>query len=133
MTTDEAKGRLYDTTLFVGVFRRRAAIKALAQRPDASGVVALAQALREGHPERGRIRSVLRKLLPLRDNNKIAALWAQWAQAPDPELAKIVADLGCPSGRTQDARFVRAVRRSPRKFPQWIAEYCFRMSLLSKH
>ncbi len=109
MTTDEAKGRLYDTTLFVGVFRRRAAIKALAQRPDASGVVALAQALREGHPERGRIRSVLRKLLPLRDNNKIAALWAQWAQAPDPELAKIVADLGCPSGRTQDARFVRAV------------------------
>ncbi len=109
MTTDKAKDRLYDTTLLVGVFRRRTAIKTLAQMPDTSGVVALARALREGHPERRRIRSVLRKLLPLRDNNKITALWAEWAQAPDPELAKIVSALGCPSGRTQDARFVRAV------------------------
>ncbi len=109
MTTDEVRSRLYDTTLLVGVFRRRAAIKALVQMPDPSGVVALARALHEGHPERGRIRSVLRKLLPLRDNSKIAALWAQWAQAPDPELAKILSALGCPSGRTQDARFVRAV------------------------
>ncbi len=109
MTTDAAKDRLYDTTLLVGVFRRRAAIKALVQRPDTSGVVALVQALREGHPECGRIRSVLRQLLPLRDNNKIAALWDEWAQAPDPELANVLSALGAPSGRTQDARFVRAV------------------------
>ena len=109
MTIEEAKDRLYDTTFLIGAFRRRAAIKALAEVPDSSGVVALAQALHERHPEYGRIRNVLRQLSPLRDDHKIAALWAQWAQAPEPELAKILSALGWPSECTQDARFVRAV------------------------
>ncbi len=109
MTKDEVKGRLYDTTFFIGAFRRRAAIKALAEGSDSAGVVALAQALQERHPDHKRIRRVLRQLSALRDDHKIAALWAQWAQAPDPELAKILSTLGCPSGYTQDARFVRAV------------------------
>ena len=97
MTIEEAKDRLYDTTFLIGAFRRRAAIKALAEVPDSSGVVALAQALHERHPEYGRIRNVLRQLSPLRDDHKIAALWAQWAKAPDPELAKILSALGWPS------------------------------------
>jgi hypothetical protein len=109
VTTDDAKHRLYDTTFLIGAFRRRSAIKALATGPDSLGVVTLAQALREGHPEYGRIRSALRQLSPLRDDNKIAALWDAWAQAPDPELAKILSALGWPSEYTQDARFVRAV------------------------
>lgn len=109
MTADEAKDRLYDTTFLIGGLRRRAAIKALAEAPDSSGVIALAQALQEGHPEDGRIRSVLRQLSPLRDGKKIAALWAEWAQAPSPGLARILAALGWPPGGTLDARFVRAV------------------------
>ncbi len=109
MTKGEAKSRLYDSTFLIGAFRRRSAIKALADEPDSSGIVTLAQALQEGHPEYRRIRNVLRQLSPLHDDHKIAALWAQWAQAPDPVLAKILSALGCPSGYTQDARFVRAV------------------------
>src|SRR5674476_722213 len=70
VTTDEAKDRLYDTTFLIGAFRRRSAIKALAEGPDSSGVVALAQALQEGHPEYGRIRRVLRQLSALRDDHK---------------------------------------------------------------
>ena len=108
MTADEAKHRLYDTTFLIGVLWRRAAIKALAEVPDSSGVIALAQALREGHPEDGRIRSVLRQLSPLRDGKKIAALWAEWAQAPGPGLARILSALGWPPGGTLEARFVRA-------------------------
>ena len=109
MTADEAKHRLYDTTFLIGALRRRAAVKVLAEAPDSSGVIALAQALQEGHPEGGRIRIVLRRLSPLRDVKKIAALWAEWAQAPDPVLARILSALGWPPGATQDARFVRAV------------------------
>lgn len=109
MTTDEAKDRLYATTFLIGAFRRCSAIKALAEGPDSSGVVVLARALQEGHPESGRIRSVLRQLSPLRDDNKIAALWAQWAHAPDPELARVLCALGWPSEYAQDARLVRAV------------------------
>jgi len=109
VTTDEAKGRLYDTTFLIGAFRRRSAIKALAEGPDSAGVVALAQALQERHPDHRRIRRVLRQLSALRDDHKIAALWAAWAQAPGPELAKILSALGWPSECTQDARFVRAV------------------------
>ncbi len=108
MTADEAKHRLYDTTFLFGALRRRAAIKALAEVPDPSGVIALAQALREGHPEYGRILSVLRQLSPLRDEKKIAALWAEWAQAPGPGLARILSALGWPPGGTLEARFVRA-------------------------
>lgn len=109
MTADEAKYRLYDTTFLIGALKRRAAIKTLAEGPDSFGVIALAQALHEGHPEHRRIESVLRRLSPLRDDKKIAALWAEWAQAPDPALARILAALGWPPGCTQDARFVRAV------------------------
>ena len=109
MTADEAKDRLYDTTFLFGALRRRAAIKALAEVPDSSGVIALAQALQEGHPQDGRIRSVLRQLSPLRDEKKIAALWAEWAQAPGPRLASILSALGWPLGGSLEARFVRAV------------------------
>lgn len=109
MTADEAKDRLYDTTFLFGALRRRAAIKALAEVPDSSGVIALAQALQEGHPQDGRIRSVLRQLSPLRDEKKIAALWAEWAQAPGPGLASILSALGWPLGGSLEARFVRAV------------------------
>ncbi|MDP2708009.1 MAG: hypothetical protein Q8O70_10975, partial [Burkholderiales bacterium] len=109
MTADEAKDRLYDTTFLIGALWRRAAIKALAGGPDSSGVIALAQALQEGHPEAGRILSALRQLSPLRDGKKIAALWAEWAQAPGPGLARILAALGWPPGGTLEARFVRAV------------------------
>ncbi len=109
MTADEAKHRLYDTTFLIGALRRRAAIKALAAGPDSSGVIALAQALQEGHPEDARILSVLRQLSPLRDDKKIAALWAEWAHAPSPGLARILSALGWPPGCTLDARFVRAV------------------------
>ena len=109
MTADEAKDRLYDTTFLFGALRRRAAIKALAGVPDLSGVIPLAQALREGHPQGGRIRSVLCQLSPLRDGKKIAALWTEWAQAPGPGLASILSVLGWPPGATLEARFVRAV------------------------
>ena len=109
MTADEAKDRLYDTTFLIGALWRRAAIKALAEGPDSSGVIALAQALQEGHPEDGRILSVLRKLSPLRDGKKIAALWAQWAQAPSPGLARILSALGWPPVGTLETRIVRAV------------------------
>ena len=109
MTADEAKHRLYDTTFLIGALWRRAAIRALAEEPDASGMFALAQALREGHPEGGRILSVLRQLSPLGDGKKIAALWAAWAQAPGPGLARILSALGWPPGGTLDARLVRAV------------------------
>lgn len=109
MTTDEAKSRLYDTTFLIGAYRRRSAIKALTSVADASGVVALAQALHEGHPEQARIGRVLQRLSPLTDGHKIAALWAQWAQAPNTELATVLSALGWPSEQAQDARLVRAV------------------------
>ena len=52
---------------------------------------------------------MLRQLSPLRDGKNIAALWAEWAQAPSPGLARILSALGWPPGGTLETRFVRAV------------------------
>ena len=40
MTTSDDKNRLYDSTFAIGAFRRRAAIKALAESTDPAATIA---------------------------------------------------------------------------------------------
>ncbi len=110
MTMQEAKAKLYDTTVLLGMFRRRAAIKELAGSADPAGVVALAEALgKGGHPDAGRIADALRHLSAERDADKVKALWVGWAATPTPALASILEGLGWPPAQPVDSRLARAV------------------------
>lgn len=109
MTTNDARSRLYDSTFAIGAFRRRAAIKALAESPDPSAAVALAEALGKGHPNADRIADALLQLSAERDGEKVKALWMDWARAPTVPVAAVLARLGWPAGHAVDARLARDV------------------------
>lgn len=74
MTLEEAKRKLYDTTFLLGRFRRRAAIRELAETSDPAGVAILAEALGRNHPNAKAIVTLLRGLSPERDADKLAAV-----------------------------------------------------------
>lgn len=109
MGIETAKARLYDTAFIVGPFRRRGAIRELAEPTDPAGVIALAEALGKGHPNAGKIAGVLRQLSPERDAEKVRALWRDWAATPTPSLAGVLSDFRWPLGAAAEAKLVRDV------------------------
>ncbi|MCU0809176.1 MAG: hypothetical protein MUC53_15080 [Candidatus Contendobacter sp.] len=109
MTLEEAKRKLYDTTFLLGRFRRRAAIRELAEMPDPAGVLLLAKALGQPHPNSDEILGVFQRLSPEQDADKVMALWGMWGQAPQPALAGVLAKLGWPPGRLVEAKTVQDV------------------------
>lgn len=109
MTTSDDRRRLYDTTFAIGVFRRRAAIKALAESPDPAATVALAEALANGHSNAERISEVLSQLSAERDADKVKALWMDWVRSPTAPVARVLARLGWPTAHVADARLSRDI------------------------
>jgi hypothetical protein len=114
MTIATATARLYDSSFVIGPFRRRAAIRELAEAADPSGLVRLGEALGKGHPNAGRIAGVLRQLSPESDAVKVRALWHAWAGAPTPAVAAVLARLGWPPGPVAEAKTVREVLAAAR-------------------
>ena len=109
MTIEDAKRKLYDTTFLLGRFRRRGAIRALAESPDPADAVLLTEALRKNHPNSAAITGVLQRLSPERDADKVAAFWVALGQAPHPALAGVLARLGWPPARPADVKTAREV------------------------
>lgn len=109
MTLEQAKRKLYDTTFLLGRFRRRAAIRELAETPDPAGVLVLAEALGKNHSNAEAILPLLQGLSPERDADKVTALWRAWAAQPQPALAGVLAKLGWPPGRAVEPATARAV------------------------
>lgn len=109
MTTNDARSRLHDSTFAIGAFRRRAAIKALAESPDPADAVALAEALGKGHPNADRISEVLLQFSAERDAEKVKALWLAWARSPTDGVAAVLARLGWPVAHTVDTRLARDI------------------------
>lgn len=69
------------------------------RRPgSAASVIALAEALGDGHPDAARMGDILRGLSPERDTAKVLALWEYWARTPSVPIAAILAQLGWPTG-----------------------------------
>jgi hypothetical protein len=107
MRVEAAIGQLYDTSVLLGGFRRRAAIKVLAEVSGLEGTLALAEALSSGHPNKGRILAVLRQLSPERDPDRIEALWRAWVESPQPALATVLVRLGWPENQPIDGKLAR--------------------------
>ena len=78
MTVTEAAERLFDTTFFVGRFRRSKALKTLLASGSAEAAVALAEAVENTHPEADAILTHLLTLRPEGDAEMWAGLWAHW-------------------------------------------------------
>lgn len=109
MTIEDAKNKLYDTTFLVGTFRRRAAIQILSESTDPTNTVLLSKALAKNHPNSAFILSMLQRLSPDRDSDKVVALWMAWGKAPQPMLAGILARLGWPSVHVPETKMVREI------------------------
>ena len=109
MIIEDARRKLYDTTFLLGRFRRRSAIRALAESPDPADTVVLAEALGKNHPNSTTILKALKALSPERDADKVAALWVAWVQAPQPVLAGVLARLGWPPARPIEVKTARDV------------------------
>lgn len=108
--TNEARSQLYDTTILIGYFRRRAAIKTLAKSPGPDGVLALAKALGKGdHPNASQISQALLQLSAERNADKVTALWMEWVCAPTEPVAAILARLGWPATWAVSAKKAREV------------------------
>ncbi len=107
MRIEEAEKRLYDKTFLIGGFRRRGAIKALARSPEPAAVVALAEALGQGHPNAKRISRLLLKLSAELDADKVRALWDHWARSPTEPVAAVLAQLGWPPSNGADPKTLR--------------------------
>jgi len=109
MIIEDARRKLYDTTFLLGRFRRRSAIRALAESPDPADTVILAEALNKKHPNSTAILGVLQRLSLERDADKVAAIWTAWGQAPQPALAAVLAQLGWPPARPVEVKIAREV------------------------
>jgi hypothetical protein len=86
MTTREAKAKLYDQTWLLGGFRRKGAVKELADSADPEAAVLLAEAMLANHPLTQRIRDILVALRPPSDQAKIDQLWRLWGKGRNAEL-----------------------------------------------
>jgi len=109
MSTQNGSGKLYDSTFLIGGLRRKSEIKKLFNSTAREDFDALISALNQNHPDTGAILGGFKKLNSQTQADKVAWLWAGFAQTPRTDLAQILSKLGWPQSRKADNKTQRAV------------------------
>ncbi|MEI6545083.1 MAG: hypothetical protein WCL60_16330, partial [Methylococcales bacterium] len=82
MSTQNGSGKLYDSTFLIGGLRRKSEIKKLFNSTAREDFDALISALNQNHPDTGAILGGFKKLNSQTQADKVAWLWAGFAQTP---------------------------------------------------